>query len=71
MNLRRALAWFRRRLVAMAEAGTLRVLSEGRMRDAVSEDDIDAWLVGEPLPSVIAYRETAPIELAQAGVEIG
>lgn len=71
MNLRRVLSWCYRRLVALAERGAIDVRSEGRMRPAVSEEDIDAWLLDEPLPSVVAYRENAPAELLAAGVEIG
>ncbi len=71
MNLRRALGWFHRRLVTMAEAGTLRVRHGGKWVDVIDEDDIDAWLVGDVPPSLVRRREQAPAEYAAAGVEIG
>jgi hypothetical protein len=60
-----------RSLVAAAEAGTLQVLSEGRMRSAVDESDVQAWLVGNPLPSVQEWRKRGPAELAALGGDIG
>lgn len=71
MNVRRALAWFRGRLVALAEAGALRVRHGARMVEAVDADDVDAWLIGVTLPSLIARRAEAPSKLAALGVGVG
>lgn len=70
-NLRPIVHAAHRSLVATADTGRLEVHSEGRMRPAVDEADVDAWLADVPLPSVEAWREEGPGELAAAGVEIG
>lgn len=70
-NLRPVVHASYRSLVDAADAGTLQVHSEGRMRDCVDDADVDAWLANLPLPSVEAWRETGPYELAAAGVEVG
>jgi uncharacterized protein (UPF0548 family) len=71
VSFRRAVSWVYRRLVAMADAGRLRVRWEGRMYPAVDEDDVEAFLAGTIPPSLVRLRETAPMEYAAAGVEIG
>lgn len=71
MNLRRALGWFHRRLVHLAEAGLIRVPWERRYVDACDEADIDAWLNGQIPPSLVRYREEAPAKFLAAGAEIG
>lgn len=70
MNLRRALAWLHHRLTAAAEEGRLSVRDRGRMVKAVDGADVDAWLVGDDLPSRIAMRETGPHRLAALGGEV-
>jgi hypothetical protein len=71
VNARRAFSWFRARLVGLADAGRLRVRWEGRMHQAVDDDDVDAFLAGTIPPSLVRLRETAPAQYAAAGVEIG
>lgn len=71
VNARRVVAWCYRRIVALADAGRLQVRSGGRMVQAVDQDDVDAWLLGLPLPSEVRFREEAPAIYASAGVEIG
>lgn len=71
MNLRRALGWFHRRLVTLAEAGALRVRWERRWVAVVDDEDVDAWLMGRIPPSLVREREEAPTRLAAQGVEIG
>lgn len=71
MNLRRALAWFHRRLVNLAEAGALRVLWERRWVHVCDEQDIDAWLAGQIPPSLVRERQEAPLRLVGQGVEVG
>ena len=71
MNLRRALTWFRDRLVILSEAGALRVPWEGRMVQAEDADDLDEWLCGRIPPSLADFREQGPARLAAQGVEVG
>ena len=70
MNIRRALGWFRDRLAAIAVAGGLSVRVGRRFVTAADGDDVDAWLIGQEMPSRVALRKHGPARLAALGGEI-
>lgn len=71
MNIRRALRWFRDRLVASATAGRLSVRVDTRFVTCEDADDVDAWLEGRELPSMLERRRSGPARLTALGGEVG
>lgn len=70
MNLRRALRWFRDRLAASAERGGLSLRVDGRFVAAEDGADVDAWLEGRDMPSVLERRASGPARLAAMGGDV-
>ncbi|MGK2948985.1 MAG: hypothetical protein ACSLFP_10450 [Acidimicrobiales bacterium] len=70
MNLRRGLRWFHKRLVALAEAGALRVRDGKRLVPCLDQADLDAWLVGAPLPSRLEQRASGRERLTALGGDV-
>lgn len=70
MNVRRALRWFRDRLAAAADGGRLSLRVDGRFVAAESAADVDAWLLGLTLPSMLERRRSGPARLVALGGEV-
>jgi hypothetical protein len=70
VNARRALRWLRDRLVVTAMAGRLSVRVGRRFVTAADAADVDAWLLGQELPSRVALRESGPARLAALGGDV-
>lgn len=68
--MRRALRWLRDRLVAIASAGGLSVRVAGRFVAAEDAADVDAWLEGRDMPSMLERRRSGPARLAALGGEV-
>lgn len=70
MNVRRALRWFRDRLAAAAERGALSLRVGSRFLPAQDGADVDAWLLGDEMPSRVSMRASGPARLTALGGDV-
>lgn len=68
--MRRGLRWLRGRLVAIAAAGGLSVRVAGRFVAAEDAADVDAWLEGRDLPSLLERRANGAARLVAMGGDV-